>query len=184
MNTFYQLWGVQTPMEAEIKLEEQRHPYRIITNPQNLEEQALKICGSDIYYRLIKGYTEKQWGRAATKLPAFIVKRIPFRFTFDNNYFNDPYQGIPIGGYNRLINALLEGIEVKTNINYLENRNKWDSIAEKYFLQGALMNISIFVMENLNIEVYDLKLTALMIYPTIREMQLLIIVTAIFHTHV
>lgn len=138
MNTFYQLWGVQTPMEAKIKLEEQRHQYRFITNPQNLEEQALKICGSDIYYRLIKGYTEKQWGRAATKLPAFIVKRIPFRFTFDNNYFNDPYQGIPIGGYNRLINALLEGIEVRTNVNYLDDRDQWDSIAEKVLFTGCI----------------------------------------------
>lgn len=98
MNTFYQLWGVRTPAEAKAKIDEQRKEYDYIAEPANLEEQALKLCGKDIYYRLIKGYTEKQWGRSATELPAFIIKRIPFRFTFDNNYFNDMYQGIPIGG--------------------------------------------------------------------------------------
>ena len=99
MNTFYQLWGVKTPQEARAKIAEQRGEYAHITQPRNLEEQALTLCGRDIYNVLIKGYTEKQWGRSATELPAFIIKRVPFRFVFDNNYFNDPYQGIPIGGY-------------------------------------------------------------------------------------
>ena len=108
MNTFYELWGVRTPAEARAKIDEQRSEFAHITQPANLEEQALTLCGRDIYERLIKGYTEKQWGCAATQLPAFIIKRLPFRFTFDNNYFNDRYQGIPEGGgYNALIDALL-----------------------------------------------------------------------------
>ena len=107
-------------------------------NPQNLEEQALKLCGRDIYRQLIKGYTEKQWGRAATELPAFIIKRIPFRFVFDNNYFNDAYQGIPIGGYNRLINALLEGIEVRTGIDYIAHRQDLDALADKVLYTGCI----------------------------------------------
>lgn len=138
MNTFYQLWGVRTPDEARAKIKEQCKEYEYITNPQNLEEQALKLCGKDIYQRLIKGYTEKQWGRAATELPAFIIKRIPFRFVFDNNYFNDPYQGIPIGGYNCLINALLEGIDVRIGVDYIEHRQELDALAEKVLYTGCI----------------------------------------------
>lgn len=138
MNTFYQLWGVRTPAEAKAKIQEQCKEYAHITCPQNLEEQALKLCGEDIYRQLIKGYTEKQWGRSATELPAFIIKRIPFRFIFDNNYFNDPYQGIPVGGYNRLIDALLEGIEVRTGIDYMEHRKELDPLAEKVLYTGCI----------------------------------------------
>ena len=138
MNTFYRLWGVRTPQEAKAKLEEQRAAYAHIETPRNLEEQALKLCGKDIYLRLIKGYTEKQWGRSATELPAFIIKRIPFRFTFDNNYFDDPYQGIPIGGYNKLTDALLKGIEVRTNTNYFEQRQELDRMAGKILYTGCI----------------------------------------------
>lgn len=138
MNTFHQLWGVCTPDEAKDKLKEQCKEYEHITTAQNLEEQALKLCGKDIYQQLIKGYTEKQWGRPATKLPAFIIKRIPFRFVFDNNYFNDPYQGIPIGGYNTLINKLLEGIETRTGVNYIEHRNELDNLAARTLYTGCI----------------------------------------------
>ena len=108
MNTFHQLWGVRTPAEAEAKIREQISRMHI-TNPRNLEEQALSLAGTDVYEKLIKGYTEKQWGRDCKELPAFIIKRLPFRFTYDNNYFNDRYQGIPIGGYNGIIEKMLEG---------------------------------------------------------------------------
>ena len=138
MQTFYQLWGVKTPAEAKAKIEEQRAEYAHIEVPANLEEQALKLCGKDIYRALIKGYTEKQWGRSCTELPAFIIKRIPFRFTFNNNYFNDAYQGIPKGGYNPLIDALLEGTEVKLNTNYFDDREKWDQIADHILFTGCL----------------------------------------------
>lgn len=138
MNTFYQLWGVHTPEEAKTKLAEQRKAYAQITEPANLEQQALKLCGQDIYTILIKGYTEKQWGRPAIELPAFIIRRIPFRFTFNNNYFNDPYQGIPIGGYNTLIDALLKDIEVRTNTDYLTQRTHFDSIANKVLFTGCI----------------------------------------------
>lgn len=138
MNTFYQLWGVSTPEEAKAKIKEQCSEYAHITTPCNLEEQALKLCGKDIYYRLIKGYTEKQWGRAATELPAFIIKRIPFRFTFDNNYFNDPYQGIPVGGYNKLIQALLEGVEVRTDTNFFEHRDELEQLAKNILYTGCI----------------------------------------------
>ena len=138
MNTFYQLWGVTTPAEAAAKIEEQRAEYARITEPANLEEQALKLCGRDIYERLIKGYTEKQWGRAATELPAFIIRRLPFRFTFDNNYFNDAYQGIPIGGYNRLIDALLEGIEVRLDTDYFRHKAELDTLAGKILFTGCI----------------------------------------------
>ena len=131
MNTFYQLWGVKTPAEAKEKIEEQRREFAHITEPANLEEQALKLCGKDIYRCLIKGYTEKQWGRAATELPAFIIRRIPFRFVYDNNYFNDAYQGIPKGGYNVLIDALLEGIDVRPGTNYFEHREELNALADK-----------------------------------------------------
>ena len=138
MNTFYQLWGVRTPAEAQAKIQEQCREYEHITHPQNLEEQALKLCGEDIYRQLIKGYTEKQWGRPATELPAFIIRRIPFRFIFDNNYFNDPYQGIPMGGYNRLIGALLENIEVRTGTDYMAHRKELDALAEKVLYTGCI----------------------------------------------
>lgn len=138
MNTFYQLWGVRTPEEAKAKIQEQCGEYAHIDTPNNLEEQALKLCGKDIYRRLIKGYTEKQWGRPATELPAFIIRRVPFRFTFDNNYFNDPYQGIPVGGYNKLIDALLEGVEVRTDVNYFEHRNELASISEQTIYTGCI----------------------------------------------
>ncbi len=137
MNTFYQLWGVKTPSEAKLKIEEQRKPY-ININPSNLEEQALFLGGGDIYNTLIKGYTEKQWGRSAKEIPAFIIKRLPFRFNFDNNYFNDLYQGIPIGGYNALFDKLLDGIKIKTNIDYFANKNTWDNIAEKILYTGKI----------------------------------------------
>ncbi len=119
MNTFYQIWGVRTPQEAKAKIDEQRQEMAG-RKPQNLEEQAISLVGRDIYEILIKDYTEKQWGRKCTELPAFIIRRLPVRLTFDNNYFNDPYQGIPIGGYNVLTEKLLEGIEVRLNTNFLD----------------------------------------------------------------
>lgn len=144
MNTFYQMWGTKTPEEASAKIEEQRQEAlkkmneEGIKEPRNLEEQALLLIGKDIYEKLIKGYTEKQWGRKCTDLPAFIIKRLPVRFVFDNNYFNDKYQGIPIGGYNKLIDALLEGVETKINTDYFENREHWNSIAEKIVFTGKI----------------------------------------------
>lgn len=144
MNTFYQMWGVVTPQQAKEKIEEQRtNAMEImkkagIKEPRNLEEQAIYLIGTDIYEALIKGYTEKQWGRKCTDLPAFIIKRLPVRFVYDNNYFNDKYQGIPIGGYNKLIEGLLEGVEVKTNTDFFENRSYWESIAEKIVFTGKI----------------------------------------------
>lgn len=138
MNTFYQLWGVKTPDEAKVKIDEQRAAYKHIAEPKNLEEQALVLGGKDIYETLIKGYTEKQWGRPATEIPAFIIRRLPFRFTFDNNYFNDIYQGIPIGGYTRLIEKMLEDIEVRTGTNYFEDRAELDALAEKIVYTGKI----------------------------------------------
>lgn len=138
MNTFHQLWGVITPDEAKKKIAKQRAEYDHITNPANLEEQALKLCGMDIYSRLIKGYTEKQWGRKATELPAFIIRRVPFRFIFDNNYFNDAFQGIPIGGYNKLTDALLNGIEVRLEEDYFQKREQWTNIAKKTLFTGCI----------------------------------------------
>lgn len=138
MNTFYQLWGVKTPAEAQAKINEQRQAYAHIQEPKNLEEQALVLGGQDIYQKLIKGYTEKQWGRPATEIPAFIIRRLPFRFTFDNNYFNDTYQGIPIGGYTKLIEKMLENIEVRLNTDYLENKSHWDSLAHKIIYTGKI----------------------------------------------
>lgn len=144
MNTFYQMWGVKTPAEAYIKLETQRKEAieamvsEGVAEPRNLEEQALILIGRDIYEQLIKGYTEKQWGRKCAELPAFIIRRLPVRLTFDNNYFNDSYQGIPIGGYNKLINGLLKGVEVMTGTDYFVNRSYWDSIAEKTVFTGKI----------------------------------------------
>ena len=144
MNTFYQMWGVLTPAEAQVKIEEQRQEAleRMkadgVTEPRNLEEQAQLLIGKDIYEILIKGYTEKQWGRKCSELPAFIIKRLPVRFVHDNNYFNDRFQGIPIGGYNKLINGLLEGVEIKLNIDFFDNRQYWEQIADKILYTGKL----------------------------------------------
>lgn len=137
MNTFYQLWGVKTPAEAMAVIAKQREASGI-KNPTNLEEQAISLVGKDIYEILIKDYTEKQWGRKCSELPAFIIQRLPVRFTFDNNYFNDSYQGIPIGGYNKLIQGLLDGIEVRTQVDFFENRQYWQSIAETVVFTGKI----------------------------------------------
>ena len=144
MNTFYQMWGVTTPAEAMAKIESQRQEAVAkmqadgVSEPRNLEEQALTLIGRDIYERLIKGYTEKQWGRKCTDLPAFIIKRLPVRLVFDNNYFNDTYQGIPIGGYNQLISSLLEGVETKTNVDFFDDRAHWERVASKIVFTGEL----------------------------------------------
>lgn len=141
MNTFYQMWGVSTPAEAMAKIESQKMEAVAklkVGEPTNLEEQALVLVGKDIYEKLVKGYTEKQWGRDCASLPPFIIKRLPLRFVFDNNYFNDKYQGIPIGGYNKLIAGLLEGVEVLTNVDYFEDRSRWDSLADKIVFTGKL----------------------------------------------
>lgn len=137
MNTFQKLWSVKTPEEAKKKIEDQIKASGI-KDPKNLEEQAISLVGSDIYEKLIKGYTEKQWGRKATELPAFIIKRLPVRFTYDNNYFNDKYQGIPIGGYNKLIDGLLEGIEVRLNIDFFAQREELTAIADKLVFTGKI----------------------------------------------
>jgi UDP-galactopyranose mutase len=137
MNTFHALWGVNTPQEAKAKIEEQRGEFANI-DPVNLEEQALKLCGRDIYEILIKGYTEKQWGRDAKDLPPFIIRRVPMRFTYNNNYFDDPFQGIPIGGYNKLIDNLLDGIETITETNYFDNKEYFDSICNKVLFTGRI----------------------------------------------
>lgn len=137
MNTFYEMWGVTTPKEAMLKIEEQRRGVRI-QEPQNLEEQAISLVGEDIYRTLIKEYTEKQWGRKATELPAFIIKRLPVRFTFDNNYFNDCYQGIPEGGYTRLVEKLLEGVEVCLGVDYCMRRAELNQLAEQVIYTGEI----------------------------------------------
>jgi len=136
MNTFSELWGVTTPAEAAAKIAEQRQAVQ--GEPKNLEEQAISLVGTDIYTKLIKGYTEKQWGRSCTELPAFIIKRLPVRFTFDNNYFNDKYQGIPIGGYNVLIDKLLEGIEVKLDTDFNKDKEHYSKLAKKVVYTGSL----------------------------------------------
>jgi UDP-galactopyranose mutase len=136
MYTFNKMWGVVIPEEAAAKIEEQKK--EITGEPQNLEEQAISLVGRDIYEKLVKGYTEKQWGRDCKELPAFIIKRLPVRLTFDNNYFNALYQGIPIGGYTKLVENLLEGIEVRLNEDYLEDKAKWNAMAEKVVYTGAI----------------------------------------------
>ena len=136
MYTFNKMWGVVTPEEALAKIEEQRK--EIVGEPQNLEEQAISLIGRDIFEKLVKGYTEKQWGRDCKDLPAFIIKRLPVRLTFDNNYFNALYQGIPMGGYTKLIENLLEGIEVRLNTDYLEQKEKLDALAEKVVYTGPI----------------------------------------------
>lgn len=138
MNTFHQLWGTITPEQAMKKIESEVFPYKHIDSPKNLEEQALALVGKEIYERLIKGYSEKQWGRDATKIPAFVVRRLPLRFNYDNNYFSHPYQGIPIEGYNRIINSLLTGIEVLLNTNYFEHREQFNNIADKTIYTGKI----------------------------------------------
>ena len=141
MNTFYQMWGVRTPEEAQEEINRQRAAISSALNgsqPQNLEEQALLLVGKDIYEKLIRGYTEKQWGRPCTELPAFIIRRLPLRFVYDNNYFNDPYQGIPIGGYNLLIEKLLDNIETRTNCDFFAHREELERIAEKIVYTGPV----------------------------------------------
>lgn len=144
MNTFYQMWGVRTPVEAVAKIEEQkaeavaRMKADGIDEPRNLEEQAQLLVGRDIYERLVKGYTEKQWGRRCEDLPSFIIRRLPVRFVYDNNYFNDRYQGIPIGGYNKLIDGLLDGVECVTGADFFEDREKWEGMAENIVFTGKI----------------------------------------------
>jgi UDP-galactopyranose mutase len=138
MNTFYQLWKVRTPEEANAKIEEQKKEYKHIGNPTNLEEQALILGGKDLYEKLIKGYSEKQWGMKANEIPAFIIRRLPFRFTFNNNYFNDPYQGIPIGGYTNLFNRLLNGNEVRLEQDFLLHRNNYRNVANTIVYTGSI----------------------------------------------
>ena len=136
MNTFRELWDIVTPAQAKDIIAEQRKAIK--GEPQNLEEQAISLVGTDIYTKLIKGYTEKQWGRNCTELPAFIIKRLPVRYTFDNNYFNDRYQGIPVGGYNKLIEALLDGIEVRTGVDFLKERAVYQAMAKKIVYTGSI----------------------------------------------
>lgn len=144
MNTFYQMWGVTTPEEAMAKIEEQKAEAVAkmkadgVTEPRNLEEQAQVLIGKDIYERLIKGYTEKQWGRKCTELPAFIIKRLPVRFIFDNNYFNDKYQGIPVGGYNKLIEEMFSGVETRIGVDFSTLKGTWHDIADKLVYTGAI----------------------------------------------
>ena len=144
MNTFYQMWGVTAPAEAMRKVEGQKSEALAsmraagVSEPRNLEDQALLLVGRDIYERLVKGYTEKQWGRPCTELPAFIIKRLPVRWVFDNNYFNDAYQGIPIGGYNKLVSGLLEDVECRVGVDFLSDRSYWMSLAEKVVYSGPI----------------------------------------------
>ena len=137
MYTFNKMWGVVTPEEAAAKIEEQKKAAGI-TEPKNLEEQAISLIGTDIYEKLVKGYTEKQWGRPCSELPAFIIKRLPVRLTFDNNYFNALYQGIPMGGYTKMVANMLEGIEVKLGVDYLAEKEAYDKLAEKVIYTGAI----------------------------------------------
>ena len=136
MYTFNKMWGVVTPEEAQAKIDEQRRV--IIGEPRNLEEQAISLVGRDIYEKLIKGYTEKQWGRSCKELPSFIIKRLPFRLTFDNNYFNALYQGIPIGGYTKMVEHMLDGVEVRLSVDYLAEKDAYDAIADKVIYTGPI----------------------------------------------
>lgn len=144
MNTFWQMWGTVTPEQAMAKIESQRQEVKTrmaaqgVSEPRNLEEQALMLVGTDIYEALVKGYTEKQWGRACTELPAFIIKRLPVRFVFDNNYFNDKYQGVPAGGYNRLTEGLLNGVEVRTGVDFFSDREYWSGVADRIVFTGKI----------------------------------------------
>ena len=148
MNTFAKMWGIVTPQQAAAKIAQQRKEAGI-TNPKNLEEQAISFIGTDIYTKLIKGYTEKQWGRSCTELPAFIIKRLPVRYTFDNNYFNDRYQGIPIGGYNKLIEALLDGIEVRTGVDFNKERETYRNMAKTIVYTGPIDEYFDYCLGNL-----------------------------------
>lgn len=167
MNTFYQMWGVKTPAEAHAILDDQRREAikkmrsEGVTEPRNLEEQALALIGKDIYEKLIKGYTEKQWGRKCTALPAFIIRRLPVRLTFDNNYFNDSYQGIPIGGYNKLIEGLLDGIEVKLNTDFFDNKEYWKSVANKIVFTGKIDEFYNYCYGKLNYRTVRFETTVL-----------------------
>lgn len=137
MNTFSRLWNIKTPLEAKEIIEKQKKEFGV-DEPKNLEEQAINLVGKDIYEKLVKGYTQKQWGRPCSELPAFIIKRLPVRFTYDDNYFNDLYQGIPIGGYTQIINKMLEGIEIKLNCDFFENRTEFEQIANKIVFTGMI----------------------------------------------
>ena len=137
LNTFYQMWGVRTPQEAKAKIEEQKQESGI-KEPKNLEEQAISLIGNDIYEKLVKGYTQKQWGKECTELPSFIIKRLPVRFTYDNNYFNDSYQGIPIGGYTKIIEKMLEGIEVRLNTDFFDKKEEYMEMADKILFTGMI----------------------------------------------
>lgn len=137
MNTFSKMWGIRTPQEAKEKIAGQIAGLGI-TEPKNLEEQALSLVGEDVYRKLVKGYTEKQWGRDCTELPAFIIKRLPLRFTYDNNYFNDRYQGIPVGGYTAMVERMLKGVEVKLGVDYLEHRAEFDGMADRVVYTGQI----------------------------------------------
>ncbi|MBZ9570436.1 UDP-galactopyranose mutase [Methanobrevibacter sp. TMH8] len=137
MNTFHQMWGIKTPEEAKKIIKAQKEEANI-KNPKNLEEQAISLVGKDIYEKLIKGYTEKQWGKKCSELPSFIIKRLPVRFTYDNNYFNDLYQGIPIGGYTKIIEKLLNGIEIKLNTDFFDDKENWKNIADKIVYTGMI----------------------------------------------
>ena len=136
MNTFSKMWNIATPDEAKAEIEKQRQ--EITGDPQNLEEQAISLVGRDIYKKLVKGYTEKQWGRDCKELPAFIIKRLPVRFTYNNNYFRDRFQGIPMGGYTAMVEKMLEGIEVRTSVDYLEEKDKWNETAKKVIYTGPI----------------------------------------------
>ena len=148
MNTFNKIWGVFTPEEAKQKIEEEKKEANI-TEPKNLEEQAISLIGKSIYEKLVKGYTEKQWGKRATELPAFIIKRLPVRFVYDNNYFNDAYQGIPIGGYTQIVEKMLDGIEVRLNEDFFDNREEYENIAEKIVFTGPIDQYYDFKFGNL-----------------------------------
>ena len=148
MNTFNKIWGVFTPEEAKQKIEEEKKEANI-TEPKNLEEQAISLIGKSIYEKLVKGYTEKQWGKRATELPAFIIKRLPVRFVYDNNYFNDLYQGIPIGGYTQIVEKMLDGIEVRLNEDFFDKREEYENIAEKIVFTGPIDQYYNFKFGNL-----------------------------------
>ena len=137
MNTFYQMWGVKTPEEAKEKLESQIRE-AAVCEPKNLEEQALSLVGKDIYEKLIRGYTEKQWGKRAKELPSFIIRRLPVRYTYDNNYFNDSYQGIPVGGYTRMVERMLDGVEIRLNTDYFQAREELDRLADRGVFTGMI----------------------------------------------
>ena len=167
MYTFNKMWGVVTPEEAAAKIEEQKK--EITGEPKNLEEQAISLVGRDIYEKLVKGYTEKQWGRDCKELPAFIIKRLPVRLTFDNNYFNALYQGIPVSGYTKMVENLLEGIEVRLNEDYLAKKREYDQLAEKVVHTGAIDAFLITVLEIWNIVLFVLRMR-FWIFQTFREM--------------